>query len=108
MLSTKILNGRKRRPTHPGELLREDVLPALGMSQGEFASWLGVSRRTVNELLQERRPVSVDMAHRLARALKTSTDVWLNMQQAVDVWDALDRNKKKYQAIRSIPRKRAA
>ena len=103
-----ILNGRKRRPSHPGAMLREIVLPELEMSQGDFASWLGVSRRTVNELLQERRPVSVDMAHRLARALKTSPDVWLNMQQAVDVWDALDRNKKKYQAIRSIPRKRAA
>lgn len=108
MPNSNILHGRKRRPTHPGEMLREVVLPEIGMSQGEFATWLGVSRRTVNELLQGRRPVSVDMAHRLARALKTSTDVWLNMQQAVDVWDALHRNKKKYQAIRSIPRKRAA
>src|SRR5437867_892476 len=108
MLNTTILNGRRRRPTHPGELLREDVLPALGMSQGEFAAWIGVSRRTVNEVLQGRRPISIDLAHRLARALKTSPDVWLGMQQAVDVWDALKANEKKYRAIKSIPRKRAA
>src|SRR5712692_7191638 len=108
MLNSNILNGRRRRPTHPGEMLREIVLSALEMTQGEFAAWLGVSRRTVNEVLQERRPVSVDMAHRLARALKTSPDVWLRMQQAVDVWDALKENEKEYRAIKSIPRKRAA
>jgi addiction module HigA family antidote len=62
-------DNRKRRPTHPGAVLREDVLPELGLSQGEFAARLGLSRRTVNEVLLEKRPVSVDMAHRLARAL---------------------------------------
>src|SRR5712692_5574230 len=107
-MNNKMLHGRKRRPTHPGAMLREIVLPEIGMNQGEFAAWLGVSRRTVNELLQERRPVTVDMAHRLARALKTSPEVWLNMQQAVDVWDALKENEKEYRAIKSIPRKRAA
>jgi addiction module HigA family antidote len=57
-----MLNGRKRRPTHPGEILREDVIPALNITQGEFARTLGVSRRTVNEILQEKRPVTVDIA----------------------------------------------
>ena len=57
-----MLNNRRRRPTHPGEVLREIVLPETGMTQGEFANRLGVSRRTVNELLRERRPVTVDMA----------------------------------------------
>src|SRR3954466_12418128 len=84
-----MLNGRKRRPTHPGEILREDVLPETGLSQGAFASLLGVSRRTVNEILQEKRPVTVDTAHRLARVLGTSPDVWLGLQQDVDLWDAL-------------------
>jgi addiction module HigA family antidote len=107
-METKMLHGRKRRPTHPGAMLREIVLPEIGMNQGEFAAWLGVSRRTVNELLQERRPVTVDMAHRLARALKTSPEVWLNMQQSVDIWDALDRYEHQYQAIKTIGRKRAA
>lgn len=102
------LNRRKRRPTHPGAMLREIVLPGTGMSQGEFAGWLGVSRRTVNELLQERRPVTVDMAHRLARALKTSPEVWLRMQQAVDVWDTLKRHQHHYAKIKTIRRNSAA
>jgi antitoxin HigA-1 len=97
-----MLNGRKRRPTHPGEILREDVLPATGLTQGEFASLLGVSRRTINEILQEKRPVTVDMAHRLARALGTSPDMWLGLQQDVDLWDTLQVNKDLYERIRPL------
>ena len=107
-MKSNILNNRKRRPTHPGEILREDVLPALAMTQGEFAKWLGVSRRTVNEVLQERLPVTVDMAHRLACALKTSPEVWLRMQQAVDIWDTLQRHKHHYNRIKAIRPKNAA
>src|SRR5437763_11789127 len=58
------LNNRKRRPTHPGEILREDVLPAVGLTQDKLARLLGISRRTVSEILHERRPVTTDMAHR--------------------------------------------
>lgn len=97
-----MLNRRKRRPTHPGEILREDVLPETGLSQGEFARLLGVSRRTVNEILQEKRPVTVDTAHRLARALNTSPDVWLGLQQDVDLWDTLEANKDVYQRIKPL------
>jgi len=97
-----MLNNSKRRPTHPGEILREDVIPALNITQGEFARTLGVSRRTVNEILQEKRPVTVDTAHRLARALGTSPDVWLGLQQDVDLWDALQANKSEYERIRPL------
>ena len=97
-----MLNGRNRRPTHPGEILREDVLPETGLTQGEFARLLGVSRRTVNEILQEKRPVTVDMAHRLARVLDTSPDVWLGLQQDVDLWDALEANKQEYERIKPL------
>jgi len=97
-----MLNRRKRRPTHPGEILREDVLPETGLSQGEFARLIGVSRRTVNEILQEKRPVTVDTAHRLARALNTSPDVWLGLQQDVDLWDTLEANKDVYQRIKPL------
>lgn len=103
-----MLNGRKRRPTHPGEILREDVMPEIGLSQGEFADLLGVSRRTVNEILQQRRPVTVDMAHRLARALSTSPDVWLGLQLDVDVWDALQERKSEYDRIKPLPFDKAA
>ncbi|HEV7860009.1 MAG TPA: HigA family addiction module antitoxin [Pyrinomonadaceae bacterium] len=97
-----MLNGRKRRPTHPGEVLREDLLPATGLTQGEFASLLGVSRRTINEILQEKRPVTVDMAHRLARALGTSPDVWLGLQQDIDLWDALQSRGREYEQIKPL------
>ncbi|MDO8703403.1 MAG: HigA family addiction module antitoxin [Sulfuricaulis sp.] len=62
----KTLRDPKRRPTRPGEILRLDVLPALGITQGEFARRLDVSRLTVSELLREKRAVSPDMALRLA------------------------------------------
>lgn len=97
-----MLNNRKRRPTHPGEILREDVIPALKITQGEFARRLGVSRRTVNEILREKRPVTVDTAHRLARVLGTSPDVWLGLQQDVDLWDAHQANKKIYARIKPL------
>jgi addiction module HigA family antidote len=93
---------RKRRPTHPGEILREEVLPGTGLTQGEFARLLGVSRRTVNEILQEKRPVTVDMAHRLARVLGTSPDMWHGLQQDVDLWDALQANKQEYERIKPL------
>ncbi|MES1944217.1 XRE family transcriptional regulator [Salinisphaera sp. PC39] len=75
-----------RKPTHPGEALREDVLPELGMTQTEFARRLGVSRLTVSELLHERRRVTPEMAVRLGRLLGTSAESWLAMQNAVDLW----------------------
>jgi addiction module HigA family antidote len=77
------------------------------MTQGEFAAWIGVSRRTVNEILQEKRPVTVDTAHRLARALNTSPDVWMGLQQDVDLWDAMQSNKKTYERIKPLERRAA-
>ena len=80
------LRNKKRAPTHPGALLREVVLPELGITQGEFADQLGVSRRTVSEVMHERRPVTPDMAIRLGKLLGNGAGIWLRMQQAVDVW----------------------
>jgi addiction module HigA family antidote len=101
-MSKARLNKRQRRPTHPGELLREEILPAARITQGDLAERMGVSRRTVNEICQERRGVTADMAHRLARVLNTTPDVWMNMQAAVDVWDALDANAESYQKIKPL------
>ena len=82
----KTLRSKARKPTHPGAILREDVLPELGITQGEFADRLGVSRRTVSEILHERRPVTPDMAIRLGKLLGNGAGLWLRMQQALDVW----------------------
>jgi addiction module HigA family antidote len=98
----KTLRDPKRRPTHPGEILRQDVLPALGITQGELARRLGVSRLTVSELLREKRAVSPDMALRLARLLNTTPESWLNMQQAVDLWELGRAHTGRYARIRPV------
>ena len=78
----------KRRPTHPGEMLREDFLPDYGLTVSTLAEAIGVSRQSINELLRERRRVSPEMALRLARLFGNSPEFWLNAQRAVDLWDA--------------------
>ena len=78
----------KRRPTHPGEMLREDFLADFGLSVASLALAIGVSRQSVNELLRERRGVSPEMALRLGRLFGNSPAFWLNAQRAVDLWDA--------------------
>jgi addiction module HigA family antidote len=93
------------RPMHPGELLREEILPASGITQTELAKRLGVSRRTVSEVIHERRPLTSDMAHRLSRVFGTTPDFWMNLQQSVDLWEALETNKKEYNRIKPIPKK---
>ena len=84
----KSLRNPTRRPTHPGAVLREDVLPALEMPQGRLAELLGVSRLTVSQLLNEHRALSPDMAMRLEKLLGTSAESWLRMQEAIELWDA--------------------
>jgi addiction module HigA family antidote len=77
-----------RRPTHPGEMLREDFLPDYGLTVSSAAVALGVSRQSVNELLRGRRAVSPEMALRLGRLFGNSPEFWLNAQRAVDLYDA--------------------
>ena len=79
---------RKVRPTHPGEMLREDFLPDYGLTISTFARALRVSRQTANELLRERRAVSPELALRLSHLFTNSPEFWLNAQHAVDLWDA--------------------
>ena len=101
---------RKVRPTHPGAILR-NMLAELGadgndqlasLTQTELAKRLGVSRRAVSELIQERRTMSADMAIRLSRVFKTTPDIWMNLQKAVDLWDAAQANKNQYAKLRPI------
>ena len=76
-----------RRPTHPGAILREDVLPALAMTQAEFADRLGISRLSVSQLLHEKRSMTPEMAARVGKLLNTTPESWLRMQEAVDLWE---------------------
>jgi len=86
---------RKIRPTHPGEMLREDFMPDYGLSVSSLAKALGVSRQTVNELLRGRRAVSPEMALRLSRLFGNTAEFWLNAQRAVDLWEAAKTIKRK-------------
>jgi antitoxin HigA-1 len=90
---------RKVHPTHPGEMLREDFLPDYGLTVSTFAKALGVSRQTVNELLRERRSVSPEMALRLSRLFGNTAEFWLNVQRAVDLWEASRTIKEKIKHI---------
>lgn len=80
--------GIKRRPTHPGEMLREDFLPDYELTVSGLAEAIGVSRQSVNELLRERRAVSPEMALRLSRLFGNAPEFWLNAQRSVDLWEA--------------------
>ena len=73
---------------HPGELLREDVLPALGRSKAEIARLLGISRQTLYDILAEKQPVTPGMALRLGKLLGNGPTLWLNLQRRFDLWQA--------------------
>src|SRR5438105_12884763 len=103
----KTLRDRRRQPTHPGAILREDVLPVLRMSQTELAKRLGVSRVTVNTLLQERRDLSVELAARIAKLLGHTPQSWLRMQEALDLW-RLAQNPSALDDVKPLPRDRIA
>jgi addiction module HigA family antidote len=89
-------------PTHPGELLREEIMPAARLTQEELARRLGVSRRTINEIVGEKRSVSADMAHRLARFFDTTPELWLGLQQDVDLWKARQAADQEYAKIKPL------
>ncbi len=81
----------KRKPTHPGEVLLEDVIKPLGITITEAAKKLGVSRKTLSELINQKSSLSPEMALRISEATKTSPESWLNMQTKLDLWKALQK-----------------
>ena len=76
-------------PTHPGELLREDVIPATGKPKTEIARMLGISRQHLHDILAARKPVSPEVAVRLAKLFGNAALFWIRMQGAHDAWHAL-------------------
>ena len=98
----------KRDPTHPGEILKEDFLAPLGLTQVELAKALKTSFRTINEILNEKRSISPDMALRLARYFGTTPDVWIGLQADYDLHWAMVKSKKTIEGIKPLQGKRAA
>ncbi len=89
-----------REPTHPGEILREDVLPALGMTVSRTARELGVSRQMFHRVLNAQVPVTVAMALRLGKLCGNGPRLWLNLQRETDLWYA---ERKMRAELRAIP-----
>ena len=75
-------------PVHPGEVLREDFLKPLGLTQSQLAKELGVSFRAINELVNEKRDLSPEMAIRLAKRFGTTPQFWLGFQMDYNLWKA--------------------
>lgn len=80
------------RPTHPGAILREDILPALRLSKTQVAAALKISRETLYKILKEEAPVTPSMALRLGKAFGNTPEFWLNLQQAHDIAKAAVRD----------------
>ena len=96
-----------RPPTHPGEMLLEEFLKPLGISQSEFAVRLGVSFPRLNEIIRGKRGVTPDTALRLARVLGMSAEFWLGLQLDWDLWHAM-RDKKADEIAQLQPVSRTA
>ena len=79
---------RGLRPMHPGELLREEILPSLGRPKTEIARLLGVSRQTLYDILDEKQPITPAMALRFGKLCGNGPDLWLNLQKRFDLQKA--------------------
>ena len=77
---------RKRQPTHPGGILKRHYLEPLSLTITEVANDLGVSRKTLSKIINERGSVTPEMAFRLSKAFGTSAELWLNLQNSYDLW----------------------
>ena len=79
---------KNRMPTHPGLILKEEFLEPMGMSQVELARRMGVPVQRVNTLINGKRDVTAETALLLSRVLKTSAEMWMNLQVALDLYKA--------------------
>jgi len=93
----------KRQPVSVGEMIIEEFMVPLGITQGQLASAMGVSRRTVNELCTSKRSITVDTALMLAKVFGNTPNFWLNLQQRNDIWTALHSTKRMAKIERVMP-----
>ncbi|MBZ0117929.1 MAG: HigA family addiction module antidote protein [Sandaracinaceae bacterium] len=92
----------KRAPTTPGEVLREEFLAPLELTQGELAERMGVPVETVNRIVNDKRAVTAPNALRLARVLGTTPEFWLSLQNRVDLWQAQAEHSDDLRKIRKV------
>jgi len=98
----------ERKPVSVGEMLREEFMEPLSLTQGQLAEAMGVARKHVNELCTDRRTITADTALMLARVFGNSADFWLNLQRRNDLWEALHSPERRQRIERAKPLERAA
>ncbi|NEU77193.1 HigA family addiction module antidote protein [Hassallia byssoidea VB512170] len=96
-----ITDDRLVRPIHPGEVIA-DILDDLNIDTANFAEILGVSNQTIQEIINGQRSITVDIAIRLGKALGNGPRLWLNLQQKVELWDALQSHKEEYEQVMTL------
>ena len=95
---------RKRPPVHPGRILKNQHLNPMAISLTDLAEILGVSRKTLSKIVNERGAITPEMALRLSRAFNTTPDLWLGLQQEYDLWHAIHDSKgwRKVKVVREL------
>lgn len=92
----------EREPTHPGEILEEEFMKLLGLSQSKLAKELGVSVRAINEIVNRKRGITPEMAIRLAERFGTSAEFWLGLQMDYDLWKAYNKSSRKFKKKKAV------
>lgn len=98
----------KRKPAPPGEMLTEEFLKPLGLTQTDLAERTGLPRKHVNEICRGRRAITADTALILARVFGNSPEFWLNTQRRTDLWEALNTPKRLHRIQRAKPIRKSA
>ncbi|HEV7411663.1 MAG TPA: HigA family addiction module antitoxin [Bradyrhizobium sp.] len=88
MREYKAKRNPNRCPSHPGALLREDLIPATGKTKVEIARLLGISRQHLHDIMEEKKPISPEVAVRVGKLFGDGASVWVRMQAAYDTWHA--------------------
>jgi len=90
----------EKRPYHPGVFVKEDILKEFSISEEELAAAMGISSEIIYKIINEEERITADLALRLGRFTNTTPELWLNLQLAIDLWDA--RHSLNYQSIKNI------
>ena len=91
-----------RKPSHPGALIRNVILPETGLTISELAQRCGIARNTISKIVNERGDVSEDIAIRLSRVLGSTPRFWLGMQSKLNLWKLEQKNKRVYEKIERV------
>lgn len=93
---------KKRRPTHPGEIIRYEFLEPLKITQQQLADAIGVTRIRINEIILGKRSVTPDTAFRLAKYFNTTAEFWINLQINLNMWDTWQLHESEYNRITTM------